>query len=129
LSGSGEGARLIVVGEVPHHSVLTGSVKRAKHSLGEPYLGYTVYGLGKFGQVRVKLEEPTFRVTRYPFSPGSPIAQPNIAAVAIADVAVPTQKTRAQARRSVGHGALPAARLAAKVAVKASMARAFHDFR
>ena len=75
LSGSGEGARLVVVGEHPHHSVLTGKVARAKHKPSEPTLGYTIYGLGEFGDVLVNMTSPPFLVTRYPFSPGSPFPQ------------------------------------------------------
>jgi len=35
------------------------------------YLGYTVWGLGQFGDVRVKMYSPPFQVDHYPFSPGT----------------------------------------------------------
>ncbi len=71
LSGTGQGVEFVVVGEVPHHTVLSGSVKKVRGGTGEAYLGYTLWGLGKFGDVRVKLHSPKFQVTQYPFSPGS----------------------------------------------------------
>jgi hypothetical protein len=55
LSGSGEGARLVLVGEHPRRTVLTGKVAGAKHKPGSPTLGYTIYGLGRFGDVRVNM--------------------------------------------------------------------------
>ena len=76
VSSSGEGARLIVVGEHPRRTVLTGELVKAKHSAGLPTLGYTIYGMGEFGDVQVNMKDPPFVVTRYPFSPGSPIPQP-----------------------------------------------------
>ena len=71
VSGTGQGIQLAVAGEIPHHTVLSGSVKKAKGGNGQAYLGYTLWGLGKFGDVRVKLRSPTFQITQYPFSPGS----------------------------------------------------------
>ncbi|HEV3343585.1 MAG TPA: hypothetical protein VG125_24650, partial [Pirellulales bacterium] len=79
LSASGEGARLVVVGERPHHTVLTGKVAKAKHHKGTPTLGYTIYGLGQFGDVLVNMTDPPFLVSRFPFSPGPPIPQPSAA--------------------------------------------------
>jgi len=38
-------------------------------------VGYTIYGLGQFGDVQVNMKSPPFLVTRYPFSPGPPIQQ------------------------------------------------------
>jgi hypothetical protein len=70
LSGSGQGIKLSVLDEVPHHTVLSGTLKRARTGTGRAYLGYTLYGLGKFGDVRVKLRSPQFLITEYPFSPG-----------------------------------------------------------
>ena len=71
LSGSGQGVRLTVVGEVPHHTVLSGSLRRVKGGTGLAYLGETIWGLGNFGDVRVKLASPPFQISEYPFSPGS----------------------------------------------------------
>ena len=71
LSGSGQGVRLTVVGEVPHHTVLSGSVRKARGGTGQAYLGSTIWGLGNFGDVRVKLQSPPFHVGQYPFSPNS----------------------------------------------------------
>jgi uncharacterized repeat protein (TIGR01451 family) len=88
LSGSGEGARLVLVGEHPRRSVLTGKVARAKHTPGGPTLGYTIYGLGRFGDVRVNMTSPPFLVTRYPFSPGPTIPQQGPAALARLEAAV-----------------------------------------
>jgi len=71
LSGSGQGIKLSVVGEVPHHTVLSGSVRKARGGTGQAYLGATIWGLGNFGDVRVKLASPPFQIGQYPFSPGS----------------------------------------------------------
>jgi hypothetical protein len=49
LTGSGEGQRLVLVAAVPHRTMLTGSVKQGKHGTGRAYLGYSLYGLGQFG--------------------------------------------------------------------------------
>ena len=71
LSGTGQGINLTVVGEIPHHTVLSGSVKKVRGGTGQAYLGYTISGLGKFGDVRVYMYSPPFRITIYPFSTGS----------------------------------------------------------
>ena len=71
LSGSGQGVRLTVVGEVPHHTVLSGSIRKLRGGTGQAYLGSTIWGLGSFGDVRVKLQSPPFQVSQYPFSPNS----------------------------------------------------------
>jgi uncharacterized repeat protein (TIGR01451 family) len=76
LTGSGLGQRLVLVGEVPHKTVLTGRVVPGKHGSGRSYLGYSVYGLGQFGAVRVNVTSPPFVVQRYPFSPGLPLGTP-----------------------------------------------------
>jgi len=70
LSGTGQGIKLSVVDEVPHHTVLSGTIKKSRTGSGEAYLGYTLYGLGNFGDVRVKMHSPPFQITVYPFSPG-----------------------------------------------------------
>jgi uncharacterized repeat protein (TIGR01451 family) len=71
LSSTGQGIRLSVFGEVPHHTVLSGSVKKARGGTGLVYLGPSIAGLGRFGDVRVKLTSPPFQIGRYPFSRGS----------------------------------------------------------
>jgi hypothetical protein len=71
LSGAGQGIRLVVVGEVPHRTVLSGTVRSARRGVGQAYLGSTIWGLGKFGDVRVELTSPRFEVGQYPFLPGS----------------------------------------------------------
>ena len=76
LTGSGQGQRLVLVGAVPHRTVVTGSVKQGKKGSGRAYLGYSFYGLGAFGDVRVLLKSPPFEIQRYPFSPGLPIGPP-----------------------------------------------------
>ncbi len=83
------GARLIVVGEHPRRTVLTGKLVKAKHGAGLPILGYTIYGLGEFGDVQVNMKDPPFVVTRYPFSPGSPIPQPPPVETRVARPVVP----------------------------------------
>ncbi len=82
LSGTGQGIKLSVVDEVPHHTVLSGSLKRSRTGTGRAYLGYTLYGLGKYGDVRVELHSPPFEITVYPFSRGRLIASTASAAVA-----------------------------------------------
>lgn len=84
LSGTGEGEQLTVVGAVPHRTVLSGSVRKSRTGTGRAYLGPTIYGLGQFGDVRVRMYSPPFLIDQYPFSPGSTatgtlktLAQPN----------------------------------------------------
>ncbi len=79
LSGSGQGIQLTVVGEVPHHTVLSGSVRKARGGSGWAYLGDTIWGLGNFGDVRVKLASPPFQISQYPFSPGSAASKDAVA--------------------------------------------------
>jgi hypothetical protein len=71
LSGSGDGIKLSVVGEVPHRTVLSGRVRKVRGGTGQAYLGPTIWGLGNFGDVRVKIASPPFWISQYPFSPGS----------------------------------------------------------
>jgi uncharacterized repeat protein (TIGR01451 family) len=71
LSGSGQGIKLSVVGEVPGHTVLSGKVRTVRGGTGQVYLGRTIWGLGNFGDVLVKLASPHFQIGQYPFSPGS----------------------------------------------------------
>jgi len=71
---SGEGEVLDLIGEVPHRSTLSGSIRATvSHSVrkiirtnGRTNLG-TIQGLGRFGDVRVLLTSPPFYVNQYPF--------------------------------------------------------------
>ncbi len=63
---SGEGILLNIVGMVPHRTTLTGSIKGPKRKKGQTDLG-TINGLGRFGDVRVLLKTPPFRVKQLPF--------------------------------------------------------------
>jgi hypothetical protein len=63
---SGNGVMLNLMGMVPHRTTLTGSIQRHKRSSGQTQLG-TIQGLGQFGDVRVLLTSPPFRVKQYPF--------------------------------------------------------------
>jgi hypothetical protein len=108
LSSSGEGIRLSVVGEVPHRTVLSGHVRKVPGGTGRVYLGYTIWGLGQFGDVRVKLASPPFQISRYPFSPGSAASQTR----AIPSLSVTPEPVR---RRSPARPA-------------STMSRPFHSF-
>ncbi len=69
-----------MVGEVPHHTVLSGSVRKVRGGTGLAYLGATIWGLGNFGDVRVKLFSPPFQIGQNPLAPSSaaaPAAQPS----------------------------------------------------
>jgi hypothetical protein len=79
---------LVLVGEHPGRTVLTGKVAGAKHKPVGPTLGYTIYGLGRFGDVRANMTSPPFLLTRYPFSPGPTIPQQGPAALARLETAV-----------------------------------------
>jgi len=65
-NSSGEGILLDVVGMVPHRTTLTGSVKARRGRGGQTDLG-VIQGLGRFGDVRVLLKTPPFRVRQFPF--------------------------------------------------------------
>ncbi len=62
----GQGQALTVMGETPHRTALSGTVKKTKRSSGRTNLG-TILGLGNFGDVRVSLKSPPFLVKQYPF--------------------------------------------------------------
>jgi hypothetical protein len=99
LSGSGQGITLSVVGAVPHRTVLSGTVRKLRGGNGRAYLGTTIWGLGKFGDVRVKLFTPPFLISQYPFSPGSAAAMAAGPMNAISDAGVepgPIQAVGAQ---------------------------------
>ena len=65
-TASGDGVLLDIVGMVPHRTTLTGTVKIRKRSSGQTELG-TIEGLGQFGDVRVQMKTPPFRVNQLPF--------------------------------------------------------------
>jgi Calx-beta domain len=72
-NASGEGVMLNLVGIVPHHETLSGTVKGASArtvkrttSARSTNLG-TIGGLGNFGDVKVLLTSPPFFVSSYPF--------------------------------------------------------------
>jgi uncharacterized repeat protein (TIGR01451 family) len=121
LTSDGQGIELTVVGEVPHRTVLSGSVKKAKGSSGWVYLGDTIRGLGRFGDVRVKLPSPPFRVSRYPFS--RPAASSTAITPLIA-VSKPGAKTSVSEAAPLG----PAARTSSG-GVTQAMSRPFRAFR
>jgi uncharacterized repeat protein (TIGR01451 family) len=56
---------------LPHHTVVSGTVRKVRGDTGLAFLGSTIWGLGSFGDVRVKLASPPFQIGLFPFSPGS----------------------------------------------------------
>jgi hypothetical protein len=62
----GEGQALTIVGEKPHRSALSGTLKKTKRSSGNTNLGI-IRGLGNFGDVQVTMKSPPFLVKQYPF--------------------------------------------------------------
>ena len=62
----GQGQMLTIMGEVPHRTTLSGTLKKTKRSSGSTNLGM-ILGLGSFGDVRVSLKSPPFLVKQYPF--------------------------------------------------------------
>ena len=138
LSGSDQGIKLLVVGEAPRHTVLTGTLKRLPGGTGVAYLGYTLWGLGKFGDVRVKMHSPTFQVSQYPFSPGfnastaSPeiVVNPSVSVIepaATAAVKTPHRKSTAVLLKMAVTGKTESKKIATGGAV--SLNRLFHTFR
>jgi uncharacterized repeat protein (TIGR01451 family) len=120
LNGSGDGIRLSVVGEVPHRTILSGHVRKVPGGTGRVYLGYTIWGLGQFGDVRVKLASPPFQISRYPFphpSASSTASTPLIA------VSKPGAKARMNEAATLG----PAARTSSG-GVAQAMNRPFRAF-
>ncbi|MGP0066019.1 MAG: beta strand repeat-containing protein [Isosphaeraceae bacterium] len=75
LTGANQTGELVVVGEVPRHTVISGTIKKRKHGPAQPPLSYTVYGVGKIGNVRVKLKSSQFHVTQNPTSPSLAISR------------------------------------------------------
>jgi uncharacterized repeat protein (TIGR01451 family) len=66
LDSNGDGVLLNLVGMVPHRTTLKGHIKARKGGSGQTQIG-TITGLGQFGDVRVLLKSPPFRVTQLPF--------------------------------------------------------------
>jgi len=63
---NGNGQVLNVMGEVPHRTSLSGSIKASKRSSGRTSLGI-INGLGNFGDVRVQITSPPFLLRKFPF--------------------------------------------------------------
>jgi hypothetical protein len=103
LSGTGEGEQLTVVGAVPHRTVLSGSVRKSRTGTGRAYIGPTLYGLGQFGDVRVRMYSPPFEIGRYPFSPGATASGTlmTLAQPAILSKGFPTGTVRTAAAKPV----------------------------
>ncbi len=104
LSGSGQGIDLSVVGEVPHHTVLSGTIRKARGGTGQAYLGYTIWGLGSFGDVRVKLASPPFQISQYPFSPGSAASTAASPLLALPAVAPKSSSSHSLVRKPAHRG-------------------------
>ncbi len=65
---TGNGQLLTLDGGIAHKTVLSGTVARTKgKGSGVTTLG-SIGGLGRFGDIRVKLTSPPFLVREYPFS-------------------------------------------------------------
>lgn len=63
---SGEGLVLSLQGGIPRRSVISGTVARTRGRSGMTTL-QAIEGLGRFGEVRVRLGTPPFQVRSYPF--------------------------------------------------------------
>ena len=66
LDGNGAGLSLDLVGMVPHRTTIRGKIKAGKRGSGQTQIGL-INGLGQFGDVKVLLKTPPFRVTQFPF--------------------------------------------------------------
>ncbi len=66
LDPNGNCTQLNLVGMVPHRTTLKGRIKPLKGGSGQTQIG-TITGLGQFGDVKVLLKTPPFRVTQLPF--------------------------------------------------------------
>jgi uncharacterized repeat protein (TIGR01451 family) len=66
----GDGQSLVLQNVVQGRSTLSGTVRRGRTGSGSTQLG-TIDGLGTFGQIRVKLASPAFKVRAYPFQQSS----------------------------------------------------------
>jgi uncharacterized repeat protein (TIGR01451 family) len=137
LSGAGQGGELVVVGEVPHRTVLSGTIKKRKHGTGQSFLGYTIYGLGQFGDVRVKMKSPPFEITRYPFSPSTPSQQSPLSDVRLDDASTSTAPAnpepprginRVAVRASGKESAAPLVKAAVRVRTREPIRRPFPKF-
>jgi uncharacterized repeat protein (TIGR01451 family) len=133
VSGAAETGQLVVVGEVPHHTVVSGSVKKAKHRSQSP-LVYTVYGVGQSRDVRVKMKSSSFKVAQYPFSPSAPSQQTAMTAVrldgastskALGDVERPIAIKRVDVRVSAQGLVISPVKAAVRVETRPSKHRPF----
>lgn len=66
LTSYGEGVTLNLAGMIPHRTTLTGKILHRRGGTGQTMLG-TIGGLGQFGDVKILLKTPPFRVTQLPF--------------------------------------------------------------
>ncbi len=66
LTSYGEGVTLNLAGMIPHRTTLTGKILHGRGGTGQTMLG-TIGGLGQFGDVKILLKTPPFRVTQLPF--------------------------------------------------------------
>lgn len=66
LTSYRQGVTLNLVGVIPHHTTLTGKILHHRGGSGQTMLG-TIGGLGQFGDVKILLKTPPFRVSQYPF--------------------------------------------------------------
>jgi uncharacterized repeat protein (TIGR01451 family) len=121
LSGSGQGIKLSVVGEVPHHTVLSGTVRKVRGGTGQAYLGQTIWGLGSFGDVRVLMSSPPFFVGAYPFPSGSAASLAVKPKIVFSPVAATASSSKVVSRK-------PASRRNT-TSVSRTMNRPFHSFR
>jgi hypothetical protein len=118
ISPSGQGIQLELVGEVPHKTVLSGTVKRGPHGTGRAYLGYTIYGMGKFGDVSTKMYSPPFQVDHYPLPSAGSGGKSSKAALRPAVASVRASALAAKQTHRLATASKPA-----------SMQRPFHTFR
>jgi uncharacterized repeat protein (TIGR01451 family) len=66
LDSQGDGLLLNLVGMEPHRTTLRGRIKPHKGGIGQVQIGQ-ITGLGQFGDVRILMKTPPFRVTQLPF--------------------------------------------------------------
>ena len=121
LTGTGQGLKLTVLDEVPHHTTLTGTLHKVRGGTGVAYLGYTIWGLGNFGDVRVKMYSPPFQIGEYPFSPGSTVSTASTALKPLLKVASPHAAGTLSPKQTAEHTAGSASKI-----VAISMNRPFH---
>ncbi|MDR3634200.1 MAG: Calx-beta domain-containing protein [Isosphaeraceae bacterium] len=80
---NGQGDNLQIVGEVPHRTILQGTIRRVGRVAGTGTTSLnSITGLGNFGDVRVRMSTPPFTVTQPSFAAATPsVATPPTVAV------------------------------------------------